>query len=332
MAMNDAAPITWLVGKIDDIVSAGAGTVAGNISGVVAPLASACFGIYMLLILVNYLRGAETEPVMDFFIRMGSWAVVIGLGLNATNYTNTVIPIVTGLGSDLANAVSGGTATAGALDQLALHYFNILETGYENANRFPFPASAGPLILYFIKAACILIGLIPFLVAATITVIIADVGSVMVAMVGPLYFAAALFPATRQYFSAWVNTALSYALIPLFVAVISLISVNLSKEMLSTVPGGSLDDVTLKGVFLASMGNLILLFLLKQVSSLASSLSAGGINAGMAGGVGAAASAVGGFVSGRGGRQLAAAGRGAGRGAAWVYERMRRGNSIKKAG
>ncbi len=330
MAMNDAAPITWLVGKIDAIVSTGAGTVAGNIAGVVAPLASACFGIYMLLILVNYLRGAETEPVMDFFLRMASFAIVIGLGLNAANYTSTVIPIVTGLGSDLANAVGGGNASAGALDQLALHYFNILDAGYESANSPTFPMNIGPLILYFMKAICILVGLVPLLVAATITIIIADVGSVMVAMVGPLFFAFLLFPATRQYFSAWVNTALSYALIPLFVAVVALLSVNLSTEMLSS--GATLDDTTLKGVFLASMGNLILLFLLKQVSSLASSLSAGGINAGMAGGVGSAASAISGFATGKGGRQLAAAGRGAGRGAAWVYDRLRRGNSIKKAG
>ncbi|MRD49390.1 conjugal transfer protein TrbL [Caenimonas koreensis DSM 17982] len=308
--MDEAAPITWLISQINAIVTAGAGATASAIASAVTPLASACFGIYIILICVNYMRGAETEPVVDFGMRMAGFAVVIGLGLNAANYTSTVIPIVTGLGSDLASAVSGGTATAGTLDQLALKYFNILAEGYDAANSTPFPFNVGPLLLYALKALCILVGLIPFLVLATLMLIVADVGAVLVASVGPLFFAFLLFPATRQYFSAWVNTALSYALIPIFVAVIAVISVGLSATMIGS---GTLDDASLKTVFLASMGNLVLLFLLKQVSALASSLSAGGINASMPGSIGTLASgirsgAMGTYREGRAGVQLAKSG------------------------
>lgn len=337
--MDDAAPITWLIGQIVTIVSNGAGAAASAVAGIVAPLASICFGIYIMLICINYLRGAETEPVFDFGMRMAGFAVVIGLGLNAGNYVTIVIPIVTGLGSDIANAISGGNVSANALDQLALHYFNILDEGYTIANRPTFPFNVGPLLLYMIKAACILIGLIPFLVAATIAVIIGDVGSIMVAMVGPIYFAFLLFPATRQYFSAWLNTCLSYALIPVFVAVVAVISISLSKQMMST-NGGSLNDVSLKAVFLASMGNLILLFLLGQVNSLASSLSAGGINAGGGGGIGSAASAIGGAFSSQSLKQIAGLGKGgmaAFRGgralASRVQQRLaNRNNSMRRAG
>ena len=189
------------------------------------------------------------------------------------------------------------------------------------------------MLLYFMKFVCVLVGLIPFLVAATLCIIVADVGSVLVAMVGPLFFAFLIFPATRQYFSSWLNTALSYALIPVFVAVIATISVGLSKTMLSG--SGSLDDVSLKAVFLASMGNLTLLFLLKQVSALASSLSAGGINASMPGSIGTLASAIrsGGAGTAReiragiaGYRATKNAGKAAGR---WAANKF---NSIRKAG
>ena len=288
--MDESAPITWLITEINKIVSSGAGATASAIATAVTPLAAVVFGIYIILICINYMRGAETEPVIDFGVRCAGFAVIIGLGLNAANYTSTIIPIVTGIGSDLASAVSSGSATAGTLDKLALHYFKILDDGYESANSPVFPFNVGPLILYMLKCVFILVGLIPFLVAATLCIIVADVGSVLVAMVGPLFFAFLIFPATRQYFSAWLNTALSYALIPVFVAVIATISVGLSKTMLSG--SGSLDDVSLKAVFLASMGNLTLLFLLKQVSSLASSLSAGGINASMPGSIGTLASAI----------------------------------------
>lgn len=330
--MDDSAPITWLVGQIDTIVSTGAGAAAGAIANTITPLVSIFFSIYIMLVTINYLRGAESEPVMDFGLRMAAWAIIIGIGLNATNYANTVIPMVTGLGGDLANAITGGTVTAGALDQLALHYLDILSTGYDAANAPVFPFNIGPLILYFFKACLIILGLVPFLVAATIMVIIANVGSVMVAMVGPIFFGFLLFPATRQYFSAWLNTALSYALIPIFVAVVSLLSVGLSEAMLSS-GGGTLNDTSLKGVFLASMGNLVLLFLLKQVASLASSLSAGGINAGMPGGLGSLARGISGF-GGHRGRQFIAAGKAGawmGRRTLDAFQRMR-GNSIRKVG
>ena len=87
------AAIGSATGGKNTVRGAALGAAAGAIAGKVAPVASACFGIYILLILVNYLRGAETEPVMDFFLRMASFAIVIGLGLNAGNYTSTVIPM-----------------------------------------------------------------------------------------------------------------------------------------------------------------------------------------------------------------------------------------------
>lgn len=290
--MDDSAPITWLIGQIDSIVSGGASSTASAIATAVTPLASVCFGIYIILICINYMRGAETEPVIDFGMRIAGFAVIISLGLNAATYTSTVIPIVTGLGSDLASAVSKGSATAGTLDQLALHYLKILDEGYESANAPVFPFNVGPLVLYTFKAILILVGLIPFLVAATVTLIIANVGTVLVACVGPLFFAFLIFPATRQYFSAWVNTAISFSLIPIFVAVIAVISIQLSTKMFSSDGGATLDDVSLKAVFLASLGNLVLIYLLKMVGSLASSLSAGGINVGMPGGIGSFARAM----------------------------------------
>lgn len=289
--MNEAAPITWLIDEINKIVQTGASSTASSIASAVTPIAAVCFGIYIILITVNYMRGAESEPVIDFGMRCAGFAVVIGIGINAGNYANYVLPIVTGLGDDLANTVTGGTATSGSLDQLALYYMKVLEEGYTSANSPVFPFNVGPLVLYFIKCACILLGLIPFLVAAALCLIVASVGSTIVAMLGPMYFCFLLFPATRQYFSAWINTAFSYALIPLIVAVISTISVNISKAML-TGGRGNLDDTSLKIVFLAAMGNLVLLFLLKQVASLASSLSAGGINAGMMGSIGTLARSI----------------------------------------
>jgi len=295
--MNEKAPITWLIDQINQLVGSGVDKAAGALTGAITPIIAACFGIYIILICINYMRGAETEPVIDFCMRIAGFAIIIGIGLNAKTYSGIVIPIVKNLGNDLAGVMTGGSSSSGTLDDLALHYFGILDRSLTEASSPIFPRNIGPLSAYYIKAALILLGLIPFLVAATVTIIIANVGSIMVAMVGPLFFAFLLFPATRQYFSAWVSTALSYALIPVFVAVISIISIGLSKEMF-TGGNDTITETSLTTVFLASIGNLTLLFLLRQVSSLASSLSAGGINAAMPGSIGTLASGIKNSVAG----------------------------------
>lgn len=268
--INQNAPISWIINKLNTLVASGVETTATAIAHTITPLVSICFGIYIMLITINYMRGAETEPVLDFGLRCVGFIVIVGLGINANNYANIVIPIVTGLGGDLAAAVSGGSTTSSTLDQLVLHYLNIIDSSYDSWLSITF-------LNVLLKSIFILIGLFPFLIAATLAIIAADIGILLVAMVGPLFFACLLFPATRQYFSAWVNTAFSYALIPLFVAVIASISVSLSKEVFSAE--GNLYDTSFMIVFLAAIINLILFYLLKTVSAIASSLSAGGINA-----------------------------------------------------
>lgn len=287
--MNEAAPITWLINEINAIVSAGASSAATTLAGTIMPLVAGCFAIYMMLIVLNYMRGAEDNFVGDFMYRTIGIAIVLGLGLNAANYVSIVMPIVTGLGGDLGAAITGGSASANSLDTLVIKYIDIVNEGFDSVGLLQKISNPMIYIDLLMKAVIIILTLTPFLVAATLMLIVADVGSVIIAMVGPLYMACLIFPATRSYFSAWLNTAFSYALVPLIVAVISLISVGISDKMLAG--GANLSDISFKLVLFCGVGNLILLLLVKQVSALASSLSAGGINMG-GGGVGAAASAI----------------------------------------
>lgn len=329
--MDEAAPITWLIDQINQIVNSGVSGVATAISNGVAPIASACFGIYVILIMWGYMRGTTTDPIQDFMLRMASWAVIIGLGLNASNYIATVVPMVTGLGGDLANMVSGGNVSSSTLDTLALQYLNIIQTGYDKANSISGLEGIAAVVMYSVKALIIIFGLAPFLIAATSAIVVANVGSAIIAMIGPFFFACLLFPPTRQYFSAWLNSALSYAFIPFIIAIVANVSVGISQRII----GNDLFDATFTTVFLAAIGNLLLLFLLKYVSALASSLSAGGINIGSIGGVGSFASSAKNSASGsmRDARQMRIAGRRMGQAYAGAKTNVaNRFNSIRKAG
>ena len=234
---------------------------------------------------LNLMRGAESEPVMDFFVRLASWALIIGLGLNAGAYASTVIPMVTGIGGDLANSITGGTSAAGAIDQMILKLLDSIAEASKVLQGLSLLDGAFAYLIMAFKILLILIGFVPLLVAASIAVVIADSGSILVAAVGPIFFAFALFPATRQYFSSWLNAVLSLMLVPIFVAIVALASINISTEIMV--------DTAFETLFIGVICNLILMVLIQQVSSLASTLSAGGINMAMPrGGIGSVASGV----------------------------------------
>lgn len=283
--MDAALPVTWLVGRIHDTLLTSATAAAKIIAVELMPLFAIGFIIYMILMTLNYMRGSEDVPVVDFTLRLASWAIIIGFGLNADTYASTVIPIVTGVGADLANAITGGDSTAGAVDQMITSLLKSIGTATKELEHLDLFDGATAYLMVAFKIVLILIGYIPLLIAAAIAIVIADSGSILVAAVGPIFFGFALFPATRQYFSAWLNTVLSLMLVPIFVAIVALASINIANEILV--------DTTFETLFVGVICNLILMVLIKQVSALASSLSAGGINMAMPkGGIGSAASSI----------------------------------------
>jgi len=288
--MDESAPITWLIEKCHSLMEKGASTYATTLIGYISPLVASCFSIYLLFVLLNYWRGTETNPVSDYLVRCISMALIIGYGLNADTYTGVVMPVVTGVGSDLASLISGGTVNTNTLDTLVIYYLDAIDKGFTAASDIGGLEGISTTVMVTLKAAIILCGLVPFAAVATALIITADAGSMFIAMVGPIFFAFLLFPATRAWFSAWLNAALSHALIPVMISAVCVWSVGISKEIFGT--SDTLADAPMKLVILAAFANGVLLLLLRKLSMIASSLSAGGINIGSGGpGVGGAARA-----------------------------------------
>jgi len=327
--MDEKAPFTWLLTELRSSVASLTASYASALTNAITPIVALCFGIYMIFIVLNYWRGSETNPVTDFFTRVVSWAAVIGLGLNSENYNSRVLPMVTGLGEDLSNLLTGGNVNAQSLDQLALYYLGILDKGFEAAAGIGGVEGLMVTVMVALKFLIIWLSLMPFLVAAAIAILTADVGAQILGMLGPLYFAFLLFPATRAWFSAWLNAVKSHAIIPVIVAAISTMSVSLSVKMLSV--DGTLADASFTRVFMAGMGNILLVLLLYRVSMIAQSLSAGGLNLTMAGGVGRAAASMRDSIN-RSGREVKGASNAYG---AWKQRRAdkaNKSNQIKKLG
>lgn len=303
VALNPEAPISSLISYINNMSATALNGVAGTMISTIAPFGAVVFGIYMIVLMMSYLRGAESDPVMDFLMKFISWAAVFTYGFNAATYTSEILPIVTGLGESFLKMFGSG-ANATAMDSLAISVISLVNDGFMAIRDRNYGLSdIGTLIYDYCTltfyAIVLLTGIIPFLVLATVTVIIANIGSQIIGAVGPLFFLALFFPATRQYFSSWLNSVLSYSFIPLFVAIISMLAVGVTNGILSIQPGQSLLNVSVFTVFFAAFANWVFMFLIQQVSSIASSLSSGGINAGMAhAGIGGIAGAIKSSVSG----------------------------------
>jgi type IV secretion system protein VirB6 len=285
--VSNFTPIKMVMDKINSSLGDVAITASSAISKEIMPFVGLCFSIYVILTVVNMMRGQSSEPVLDVWMRFLGFAVIIGIGLNMGNYANYVIPMVTSLGDQLANAITGGASPSSSLDALAQHYVKIIEEDYVRINEMGILDGTDKFvqpILWLAKTVIICIGLVPFLVLAAAALIIAKVGSIIVAAMGPIFFSCLVFPATRQYFSSWLNTAVSYALLPIGIAIIVMFSINISTEIFKTNGSDAFEKMSFVTVLLASIVNILLCVLIKTVQGIASSLSAGGINPGTSGG------------------------------------------------
>lgn len=272
-----AAPVTTIINRLETAVIDSTSGAAGGIVGVITPLVTACFGIYIMLIVVGYMRGSNSNPVWETWMLILKFALVIGIGLNASNYADNVLPMLKEFGDNISTAIIGGGSTGGStLDELLKFYIKTIGDDLKRISNFSWYEMIAPLFMWLIKSIIILLTLLPFVVIATVLLILAKIGILLVAAIGPLYFAFLLFPATRQYFSSWLNAAHSYALIPVFVAILCLVSVNISKEVF----GGSFEQASFMDVVIAGFVNVVLICILKTIQQLASQLSAGGVNIG----------------------------------------------------
>ncbi|MDR0233699.1 MAG: hypothetical protein LBI31_02700 [Zoogloeaceae bacterium] len=76
MNYDPSAPIKSLIDYITAEFGDAAYSVSQGMAETIGPLMSACFGIYVLLIAVNYMRGAASSPIRDIFLRVVAFSVV----------------------------------------------------------------------------------------------------------------------------------------------------------------------------------------------------------------------------------------------------------------
>ena len=258
---------TFVDGKLDQFLDAGASRVIAEISG---PLRLALV-LYVLLYGIAILRGAIAEPLMDFAVRSIKLTLIYMLATRAAYGDWVSQPLFHTLPDSLARAISGATGTdAGtAFDQ----FFSRSAYLGQKAAKAATPFNWLPLV---VSGAVFVIGTLVAALGFGI-VTLAKVALALLVALGPIFVGCALFDASRRYFFGWLSQAVNYlVLFALIVAVFQLI-LALVADQWASIDG---QDPVVSGLLFIALCLLGGVFFL-QTPAIASGI-AGGASAGLA--------------------------------------------------
>jgi type IV secretion system protein VirB6 len=253
--------------KLDVFLNERASSVISEVAG---PLRVALV-LYILLYGFAILRGAISEPMMDFVIRGLKLAFIYMLATTVAYSSYVTDPLFHVLPDTLARAISGaGTPDVGAAFD---NFFNraayLAEKIAKEASAFDF----GPWIL---AAVVYIVGALAAAVGFGV-VLIAKVALALLVALGPIFVACTLFDATRRFFFGWLSQAVNYVV--LFALIITVFQMILS---LVDQQWGSIDgsDPMAGGLLFVALCLLGAIFFL-QTPAIAAGI-AGGASAGLA--------------------------------------------------
>jgi type IV secretion system protein VirB6 len=207
---------SFIDGKLDTFLNERASSVIAAVSG---PLRVALV-LYVLLYGMAILRGAISEPIVDFAVRSLKLALIYMLATTVAYSSYVTLPLFHSLPDSLTRAISGaGTPDVGAaFDQ----FFSRAAYLGQKIGQTGTPIDFGPWIMaglvYVVGAIAAALGFG--------VVMIAKVALALLVALGPIFVACALFDASRRFFFGWLSQAVNY--IVLFALIITVFQLILS--------------------------------------------------------------------------------------------------------
>lgn len=207
---------TFIDGKLDTFLNERATSVIAAVAG---PLRVALV-LYVLLYGIAILRGAISEPLMDFAVRSLKLALIYMLATTVAYSSYVTTPLFHSLPDTLTQAISGSGApdVGAAFDQ----FFSRAAYLGQKIGQTGTPIDFGPWIMaglvYVVGAIAAALGFG--------VVMIAKVALALLVALGPIFVACALFDASRRFFFGWLSQAVNY--IVLFALIITVFQLILS--------------------------------------------------------------------------------------------------------
>jgi type IV secretion system protein VirB6 len=266
--------------RLDVFLNQGVSRVIAEVAG---PIRVALI-LYVLLYGFAILRGAITEPLMDFAVRSVKLALISFLATNAAYGPWIAEPLFHRLPDALARAVGGGD-----IDDAGAAFDQFFNRAAYLGEKIAAQATLSDWVPLVLSGAVWLCGALAAALGFGV-VTLAKVALALLVALGPIFVGCSLFEATRRYFFGWLGQAVNYlVLFALILAVFQLV-LQLVAEQWSAIEA---DDPMTGGLVFIALSLLGAIFFL-QTPAIAAGI-AGGASLGLAD-FGAAA----GLGSGRG--------------------------------
>lgn len=258
---------TFIDGKLDATLNSGLSNVIAQVQG---PLRVA-IALYIILYGIAVLRGAISEPIVDFAIRSLKLCMIVALATTVAYSSNVKDVLFTGLPNNVATAISGSDVAnvGGSFDQFFSYGAALSEKTTKGAG---------------IDVGAYIIGGIVFVVtllAAAFGFVILTIAKVALALLlalGPIFIACALFEPSRRYFFGWLSQCVNYiVLFALMITVFEMI-LGLMKQLWPSIDGQG--NAEIAGMEFSGICALAAIFFL-QVPNIAAGI-AGSASTGVA--------------------------------------------------
>ena len=184
---------------------------AANIITAVAPIFSALFGVYVVIVAWNgYNRGFD-ENIMDLFKRMAAWLIIISCAFNASQYVDFAQTLYT-LPEFLSEAVNGQPYNGHVLDGEVDKLLDAVSQMSGSAMGATDMTDIGTKLMIGIMHLLLILFGYAFFGTIAAFYLVAKLSLAMVLIVGPIFIGSMLFPATRQWGMNWIGQILNYSI------------------------------------------------------------------------------------------------------------------------
>lgn len=251
----------FIDGRLNEFLGSRLSAVIAEVEG---PLRIALV-LYVVLYGFAILRGAISEPVMDFAVRSIKLALIYALATTSAYSSFVTEPLFTGLPNVLTRAVSGAEAPSvgAAFDQFFAYAAWLGEDIARNASAF----NPGP---YVISAAVFIIGALAAALGFGV-VLVAKLALALLVTLGPIFIACALFDATRRFFLGWLSQAVNYLVLFALIIVIFQLVLSLVRDQWGAIQGA---DPMVGGLIFIALCLLGAIFFL-QTPAIAAGIAGG---------------------------------------------------------
>lgn len=257
----------FIDGKLDQFLSVGVANVTAEAAG---PTRLALV-LYVTLYGFAILRGAISEPIMDFAVRSLKLAIIHALATSVAYGDWVARPLFEVLPQTLAQAISGGVAQDPG-EAFDAFFARAAYLGQRISN------SALPLDVgaWLMASAVFLVGALAAAIGFGI-VMVAKVALALLVALGPIFVACALFEATRRWFFGWLSQAVNYLVLFALILTIFQLILALVADQWSAIEA---QDPMAGGLIFIALCLLAAIFFL-QTPTIAAGI-AGGASAGIA--------------------------------------------------